>query len=35
MQFSQAREFAMHRTQNDGKVTLRRGEHVDHVTEGH
>ena len=35
MHFSQAREFAMHRAQNDRKVPLTRGEHVRHVIEGH
>ena len=34
MQFSQAERFAMHRTQNDGKVPLTRRRHVNHVIEG-
>ena len=35
MQFSQAERFARHCAQKDGKVTLTRREHVNHVTEGH
>ena len=35
MQFSQAREFAVHRAQTDRKVPLTRREHVNHVVEGH
>ena len=35
MQFSQAERFEMHCAQKDGKVTLTRREHVNHVTEGH
>ena len=35
MQFSQARGFAMHRAQNNRKVPLTHGEHVNNVTEGH
>ena len=35
MQFSQAREFAVHRAQNKRIVSLTRREHVNHETEGH
>ena len=35
MQFRQAEQFAMHCAQKDGKITLTRREHVNHVTEGH
>ena len=35
MQFSQAKEFAMHRAQHNRKLPLTRREHVNHVTEGH
>ena len=35
MQFSQAKEFAIHRAQNNRKLPLTRREHVNHVVEGH
>ena len=35
MQFSQVREFALHRAQNKRKLPLTCKEHVNHVVEGH